>query len=218
MLALIPPAALALNWIAAATTNSTIYIIRHGEKTWGGGCLNIQGQERMNNMPNVFNGKDFHAPKAIFANKYNGQPECERCWLTVQTIAQHLKVPVTFDYGYPKELGGNQAAADAIKKSALANKVVLVSWEHYNIQFLTADLGVAKHNIPYWSRSDYDTVYALTLEESGAVKDFVVKAQNYVPKSTTCDPAKYVPPPGEPGESYEDDVARQQAAREVGGQ
>merc|ERR1719157_87336 len=73
--------------------NSTVYIIRHGEKTWGGGCLNIQGQERANNIPNVFNGKassshqTFETPTALFANNYDAQPECERCWLTVSSIS-----------------------------------------------------------------------------------------------------------------------------------
>ena len=52
----------------------------------------------MNNMPNVFDGKRFNVPSTIFANNYHGQPNCERCWLTVQTLAQQLKLPVIFDY------------------------------------------------------------------------------------------------------------------------
>jgi hypothetical protein len=40
---------------------------------------------------------------------------------------------------------------------------VLAAWEHYNIQFLTAELGVPKAGIPYWSDADYDTVYVLSL-------------------------------------------------------
>ena len=93
---------------AAAAADSTVYIIRHGEKTFSSGCLDIQGQERANNMPNVFGGVAFAAPSAIFANKYDGPPNCERCWLTVQTLAQHLSLRVEFDYGYPDALGGNE--------------------------------------------------------------------------------------------------------------
>merc|ERR1711907_513359 len=114
--------------------------------------------ERANNLPNVFNGKgNFSTPTALFANKYNGQPECERCWLTVQSIAQALHLPVNFDHGYPKELGGNAAAAAAIKTAAKTHRTILVSWEHYNIQFLTADLGVPKHKIPHWSGENFDS-------------------------------------------------------------
>merc|ERR1719198_1017433 len=125
-------------WIAnCADADSTVYIIRHGEKTWGGGCLNIQGQERANDLPNIFNGKgNFSAPAALFANKYNGPPQCERCWLTVQPIAQALRLDVDFSHGYPQAIGGNQAGADAIKSAAKTHKVVLVAW------YLTADLGV----------------------------------------------------------------------------
>ena len=54
---------------SAHGSNSTVYIIRHGEKTWGGGCLNIQGQERANHLPAVFGGKKFKQPSALFANK-----------------------------------------------------------------------------------------------------------------------------------------------------
>ena len=111
-------AALVLALPAVLASNSTVYIIRHGEKTWGGGCLNIQGQERMNNLFNVFPSANFSTPTAIFANKYNDQTNCERCWLTIQSLAQHLKLPVNFEYGYPKALGGNKAAANAIKDAA----------------------------------------------------------------------------------------------------
>ena len=52
--------------------------------------------------------------------------------------------------------------------------------------------------MPNWSGADYDTVYVLTFDD-GKLVDFEVKKQNYTPKSTTCDPAKYVPPPSSQG-------------------
>ena len=188
--------------LAFAACDSTVYIIRHGEKTFGGGCLNIQGQERVNNIPTVFNGKNssshttFQTPSALFANNYfNGGGNCERCLLTVMPISQALNLSIDFSHGYPENLGGNAAGADAIRKAAETHSVILVAWEHVNIQYLTADLGVEKSKIPKWSGEDYDTVYVLQLDSAGKLTSFVVKAQNYKPKSTTCDPAKYVPPP-----------------------
>ena len=77
---------------AAAAADSTVYIIRHGEKTFSSGCLDIQGQERANNMPNVFGGVAFAAPSAIFANKYDGPPNCERCW-SVMGSPSHSRFP-----------------------------------------------------------------------------------------------------------------------------
>lgn len=179
-----------------AAANSTVYIIRHGEKTWPGGCLDIQGQERANNMHNVFNGGAFKSPAALFANKYYNQRDCERCWLTIQSISQSLSIPIQFDHGYPKSLGGNAAAAAAIINASKTAGVVLVSWEHVNIQFLAEDMGVPKSKVPYWKGSDYDTVYVLEFDAAGQLTSFDVKAQGYTPKSTTC-PPHYVPPPGE---------------------
>ena len=158
----------------------------------------------------------------------------------MQPTAQALSLPVDFSHGYPKALGGNEAAAAAIKQSAQTHAVVLASWEHYNIQFLAADLGVPKADIPNWPHDDFDTVYVITLDAKsvrgytspsailygvwlrprcadssrlstlsrvtprtqGTFLHLAVEAQGYTPKSTTCDPAKYVPPPGEPGEEY----------------
>ena len=180
----------------AAAANSTVLVIRHGEKTFGGGCLSIQGQERANNMHNVFDGKTLEKPAAIFANKYFDQTNCERCWLTIQSIAQSYDLPVHFDNGYPKALGGNAAAAKAITNVSRTAGVVLVSWEHINIQFLVEAMGVPRSKVPYWPGDDYDTVYVLTLDDGGKLAAFHVSAQNYKPKSTTC-PPHYVPPPGE---------------------
>ena len=44
---------LSLCTAAASAGGSTVYIIRHGEKTFGGGCLNIQGQERATHLPHA---------------------------------------------------------------------------------------------------------------------------------------------------------------------
>ena len=149
----------------------------------------------------------FATPTAIFANKYQSPPNCERCWLTVHSLAQNLSVPIDFDHGYPAAIGGNQGAADALKKAAQSHSVVLASWEHYNIQFLTADLGVKKSDIPNWGSDDFDSVYVVTLaSDTGALLDFRVDAQQYAPKSTTC-PPKYVPPPGGPTYVSEEEAA-----------
>ena len=181
-----------------------MYIIRHGEKTFGGGCLNIQGQERANHMYRVFDGSRFAVPSVLYANNYYGgagsdpgSANCERCWLTVQPIAQHLHLTVAFDHGYPAALGGNKGAAEAIKRAAQNHSVILAAWEHVNIQFLTAYLGVPKSQIPYWSGDDYDTIYILNLTASGALGSFDVQAQSYKPQSTTC-PPHFVPPGSSP--------------------
>ena len=117
----------------------------------------------------------------------------------MSSISRALRIPIDFDHGYPSQLGGNSGAADAIRNASKTHRTILVAWEHVNIQYLTADLGVSKDKIPDWQGSDYDSVYVLELDDQGKLMKFTAAAQNYKPKSTTCDPAKYVPPPGQPG-------------------
>lgn len=176
--------------------HSIVYIIRHGEKTWSGGCLNPPGQERANILKElIFNGKSsskhatFKVPTKIFADQYFDGTDCERCWLTVEPISQALQLPTEFDHGH-KMNGGNAAAAAAIRNASLTEPVILVAWEHVNIQYLTADLGVNKAAIPHWKGTDYDTVYELTLDSQAKLVGFDVKAQNYQPCSTS---SKYSP-------------------------
>ena len=58
-----------------------------------------------------------------------------------------------------------------------------------------------------WGSDDFDSVYVVTLaSDTGALLDFRVDAQQYVPKSTTC-PPKYVPPPGGPTYVSEEEAA-----------
>lgn len=178
----VPPAPL-------STNHSTVYIIRHGEKTWGGGCLNTQGQERANVLHKIFTGapSEKHAllkvPTKVFADQYRDGVDCERCWNTVEALSQALNLTTEFDHGHTYN-GGNAAAAAAIKEASLTQPVILAAWEHVNIQFLTAFLGVSKSQIPHWSGEDYDTVYHLELDSTGAVSSFEVLHQNYKPCST----------------------------------
>ena len=101
----------------------------------------------------------------------------------MEALSQALNLTTVFDHGH-KFNGGNAAAAAAIKKASQTQPVILAAWEHVNIQFLTADLGVKKSQIPRWSGSDYDTVYHLELDSTGAVSSFEVLHQNYTPCST----------------------------------
>ena len=155
-LILVLPAALAASNSVRAASNSTVYIIRHGEKTWGAGCLNIQGQERAESLQLTF-GPVPPTRRRIFANKYQSPPNCERCWLTVHSLAQNLSVPIDFDHGYPRDRR-KSGRRRRLKVAAKSHAVILASWEHYNIQFLTADLGVPKKSIPNWGSDDFDSL------------------------------------------------------------
>ena len=173
----------------ASATTSTVYIIRHGEKTWALGCLNDVGKERAATLPSVFNGKSsplhdtFLAPQALFANQYDDPIDCERCKQTLEPISSYLNLTIDFNHGYPRKLGGNDGAAHAIINATGGASVILVAWEHHNIQYLAADLGVPKAHIPVWPDSDYDTVYKLELH-GGALVNFSTSKQNFHPSAS----------------------------------
>lgn len=59
--------------------------------------------------------------------------------------------------------------------------IVLVAWEHLNMQYLVEYLGVSKSMVPSWPGSDFDTVYELTYEEKsdGRLTSFEIHAENY---------------------------------------
>eukprot|EP00912_Choanoflagellata_sp_UC4_P002204 UC4_evm5s1393 len=168
----------------AEGTDSTVYMIRHGEKKSTFGCLNDQGLARARAICNIFDGmpsplhETFETPQALYANHYDDPIDCERCRQTLLPISQHLRLPINFNYGYTSKLGGNQRAADAIRLHTHNTTNILVAWEHVNIKYLTADLGVDRNSIPTWSGSDFDTVYILRFTD-GTLHSFSIAHENY---------------------------------------
>ena len=98
-------AVISLLMACASASNSTVYVIRHGEKVSSKGCLSKQGEERANAIVGIFNNKPssehdtFSIPKAIFANNYDSKEECERCAQTVAPISKALGISVDHSHG-----------------------------------------------------------------------------------------------------------------------
>jgi hypothetical protein len=171
----------------AEAAGPRIFVIRHGEKTWSMGCLSKAGQARAKALLEIFHDK-FAVPTHLFANRYADPANCERCVQTLLPMSETLGLPINDTYGYPLWIGGNQAGADTMLKIVHADEnaddvVVLVAWEHLNIQYLVEDLGVSKSMVPPWSESDFDTVYELTYERKsdGKLTSFEIGAENYTP-------------------------------------
>ena len=97
-------------------------------------------------------------------------------------------------HGSSSKLGGNGAAAKAMlaQLTATSGGPVLAAWEHDNIQYLTADLGVSKSKIPKWSSSNFDTCYVLTFDSALKLLTFEVSAEDWHPHPGPPPPS---PPP-----------------------
>ena len=72
-----------LQFGSGLSDESTIYLIRHGEKVSSDGCLSKKGKERADHLVKIFDGSKFSTPNALFAYYYDKKSECERCLETV---------------------------------------------------------------------------------------------------------------------------------------
>jgi len=126
----------------------------------------------------VYNGVAFPLPDRIFACQYKDPIDCERCKETVTPLSVATGLEIVFDYGYRLVLGGNSGAAKAMLESLDSVDVVVVAWEHNNINKLAKALGVAEEDMESWPDSDYDSIYELTFEE-GALVAFEKKAEGF---------------------------------------
>jgi hypothetical protein len=171
-------------------------VVRHGEKLSTLGCLNATGQARAEAFVRIFSGSDtvehddemvseeenrFPKPSALFANFYDDPIDCERCLQTLSPLSEAIGVSIDHTHGYRLKDGGNKGAALAMKAAVAAgHKVVLTAWEHFNIQFITHFLGVAKDAIPKWPEEDYDSVYLFHFDGNGTLVNFQVSKEGLV--------------------------------------
>jgi len=133
MLLLLATSALAAAAPAAATQH--VYIIRHGEKEGADGHLSPAGVARSHALPNIFNAQPsshhatFGKPTALFAHYYTkSSGQSERCVATLAPIAAADDLRTNSSFGSDPSLGGNGAAAYAIKAAlARGHHTVLVA-------------------------------------------------------------------------------------------
>ena len=121
-----PPheAAAAFTALADGGSNSTIYIVRPGEKGGGNGCLNFKGHAYAATLVRVFGGAypKFKVPKMLFAFNYDSSYQCPRCVETAQPLSSAHHLNIVDRYGSNPRLGG---AHDAPGAAAVAMKSAL---------------------------------------------------------------------------------------------
>ncbi|WOJ88541.1 hypothetical protein RZS28_11995 [Methylocapsa polymorpha] len=152
----------------------TIVLIRHGEKPDKGlGQLDCQGLNRALALPPVI-AKTFGRPSAIFAPDPSQQKEDDgvaydyvRPLATIEPAAIYFGLPVNAAFGF-SNTGGLQAA---IEQPLYRNAVILVAWEHRQIETIARAL-LAAHGgdpalVPKWDRDDFDSIYVVTIAGAG---------------------------------------------------
>ena len=146
----------------------TIVLVRHGEKPDKGlGLLDCRGLNRALALPPVI-AKTFGRPSAIFAPDPSQQMEddgvsydCVRPLATIEPTAIFFGLPVNASFGFSNTDG----VRAAIEQPLYRNAVVLVAWEHRQIETIARTL-LAAHGgdpalVPKWDKDDFDSIYVV---------------------------------------------------------
>jgi hypothetical protein len=160
---------------AAGMAEQRIVFMRHGEKPPQGlGQLDCKGLNRALALPAVI-AKGFGKPDAIFAPNPADRKTDEgetydyvRPLATIEPTAIAFGLPVNAGIGFSDAKALGAALEDPKYRDAL----VLVAWEHKIIVDvagqLMSDHGGDPADVPKWHGDDFDSVYVVTIDWSGA--------------------------------------------------
>lgn len=157
---------------APAHADTTIIIVRHGEKAARGlGQLSCQGLNRSLALPSVLlsrYGKPavIYAPDPAIKKMDKGEPYAYiRPLATIEPLAVNVGLPVDVDWG--------MADTNHLAEALLAGLegVQVVAWEHYFAEKLAETLlaaaGGNPAEVPVWKDSDYDSIYVVRIAGRG---------------------------------------------------
>jgi hypothetical protein len=118
---------------------SQVFIIRHGEKENLIQTLTPLGDERAQYIASAF-GSSLPSPSAIFARIPEPPKFVQREVLTVEPLAMKLNMTIRQYHRKDAVLMADKILSD-IEKRQWCSQMVLVSWEHSDIEKLVRALG-----------------------------------------------------------------------------
>lgn len=151
-----------------AQADSTIVILRHGEKPPAGlGQLSCQGLNRSLALPRVLLAR-YGKPTAIYApnpsiqKKDLGVPYAYiRPLATIEPLAIQIGMPVNVSWG----MSDIEPLAETLLSQA--DGLQLVAWEHHLgkelAKLLLAKSGADKDVVPEWAGEDFDSLYVVRI-------------------------------------------------------
>jgi hypothetical protein len=175
----------------------TIVFIRHGEKPDGGlGQLTCQGLNRALALPAVI-GKRLGTPDAIFAPNPSVQKNDDgKPYYYVRPLA--TVEPTAIRFGLPVNVGIGAFDTDALRAALESpghrDKLILVAWEHHEIETIVRVLLGAHQGdpsiVPRWHGHDYDSIYVVRIAWVGDVgkASFARMQEGLDGLPTTCPP------------------------------
>jgi hypothetical protein len=171
--AVVPILLLCENVAQGGDDTETIVFVRHGEKPEAGlGQLDCQGLNRALALPAVI-AETFGRPSVVFApnpadqKKDDGEPyDYVRPLATIEPTAIFFGLPVNASIGVDNIDG----LKEALEQPAYRTAVILVAWEHKEIERLARDLvnsnGGDARAVPKWHGDDFDSMYVVRIVRS----------------------------------------------------
>lgn len=161
-----------LGWCSLAWADTTIVVIRHGEKPEAGlGQLNCQGLNRALALPTVLLNRygvphRLHAPNPTVLKVDKGQSyPYVRPLATIEPLAVRLGLPVNIQWGM------TEVAALGTDLLSQPDGLQVVAWEHHLAVVLTrqllTQLGGDPAEVPAWANDDYDSFYVIRAQRDG---------------------------------------------------
>jgi hypothetical protein len=180
---------------AELPVTETIVLIRHGEKPAEGlGQLNCQGLNRALALPFVIE-RLFGRPDAIFApdpaqskEDHGRSYNYVRPLATIEPTAIFFGLPVDASVGFA-DIG---TLGHKLESSDYRNAVVVVAWEHHEIEKLARQLVTARGGdpakVPDWRDEDFDSIYVvkLTQTDAGTAVSFELRHEGLDGKPAAC--------------------------------
>jgi hypothetical protein len=156
---------------APARADTTIVIVRHGEKPAQGlGQLSCQGLNRALALPGVLlarygNPAAIYAPNPAIKKADKGVPYAYvRPLVTIEPLAIQAGLPVNVDWAM------DEVSRLAEQLLAQSDGTLIVAWEHHYgeklARHLLAALGGNPAQVSAWDDADFDSIYVVRISGS----------------------------------------------------
>ncbi|HZF71125.1 hypothetical protein [Sulfuricurvum sp.] len=157
---------------SALLGTETMIFIRHAEKPADGlGQLSCKGLNRSLKLPETIL-KRFGEPDYLIAPNPTVQKPDKgvsynylRPLATIEPLAIRISKNINLTCGYDEI----DCMADLLMKHKYKNDLILIAWEHHNIDKIIKKIAKSKEvkiDIPEWASDDFDSMYILKLEKN----------------------------------------------------
>jgi len=174
----------------SAQAQETLIFVRHGEKPANNsGQLTCKGLNRALALPQVLLSR-YGKPDFIFAAgpKENKSGSSLRALSTIMPTAVRAELPINIQF-HADDIAGLE---QELLSEKYQNSRVFIAWEHKNLDKAVKNIVAARggdaNQVPKWPGSDFDSIFVVTLDNSGGVNkvSFKQESEGLTQLAETC--------------------------------